>query len=67
MSRGYVTVTEVMPAHAPQDNRCKGVKGPPGVDSKAYLLVNYILLVRIAKTKAPIAAMSRSWSRLTFL
>ena len=34
MSRGYVTVTDVMPAIAPQHKRLNGVRGSPGSGSK---------------------------------
>ncbi len=36
ISRGYVTVTEVMPARAPQHSRRPGERGAPGVGSKIF-------------------------------
>lgn len=38
MSRGYVTVTEVMPANAPQTRRSTAERGAPGVVSKPCLI-----------------------------
>lgn len=36
MSRGYVNVTDVMPAIPPQTSRCIGLSGAPGVLSKNW-------------------------------
>ena len=52
MSRGYVKVTEVMPANAPHTNRLNGVRSAPGESATNWVPITSASLagaVEVAK------------------